>query len=76
MRNFDLRLAKTPSNESGFEVCNRKGEEMVIMKVSTSPQVLYPIIAKRKGTHDDTCMCYMMDGKWDEKESDNDLMLR
>ena len=76
MKEFDLKLAKTPSNERGFEVCNKKGEDMIIMKVSTSPQVLYPIIAKRKGANDNTCMCYMLNGRWDEKVSDNDLMLK
>lgn len=76
MKKFDLNLAKTQANVRGNEVCNKKGEDMVIMNVLTSKQVLFPVIAKKKGSPDYTCVCYMTDGKWEEKESDNDLMLK
>jgi len=62
MKTFDLKLAKTPSNPNGLEVCNKRGDDIKITKIIEDDNCLYPIIAESE-TLD--CMCYQRDGKWD-----------
>jgi len=62
MKQFDLKLAKTPSNPNGLDVCNKRGDDIKITKVIEDEHCLYPIIGESM-TLDS--MCYQKDGKWD-----------
>lgn len=76
MKQFDLNLAKTPSNPSGLDVCTRNGVDVEITEILIpnlkNQSIFYPIIAKvNKETY-----CFQEDGSFSDEPSDYDLMLK
>jgi len=76
MKQFDLKLAKTPSNPNGLDVCTRNGIDVEITDILIpnlkNQSIFYSIIAKvKKETYS-----FQEDGSFFEEPSDYDLMLK